>query len=447
MNKIFLKYREEYPDFIYKSFSYTIDDNLNISFNYIIPGLEEFNHKIIIPKEYIKIDYDKDYLEYIIFNIGMIEIINYIKCTCSRNIIVDAGYINDKQIDFFKKLYYKGLGELLYRNNIQISLDELFDIKCNCSEISLPKLNYTGEGNLICVGGGKDSCVSLELLKNEDNYCLVINPKDVTLNCCNAAGYSDDRVVKVRRIIDPKILDINDRGFLNGHIPFSSVVAFISYLVAYLLGRKNIILSNEASANQETVIGTDVNHQYSKTFEAECDFRDYVKDTFDIDINYFSLLRGLSEFNIAKLFSHYKKYHHVFRSCNLGSKNDNWNWCLNCPKCLFIYIILSPFIEREELVSIFGEDLYEREDLLDTFKEIIGYSDSKPFECVGTYEEARYAISLVINRGGILPYLLQYYKDNYDLELDGSSIEKYNDLNDLNDHYDNIVRKELDKYV
>ena len=58
-----------------------------------------------------------------------------------------------------------------------------------------------------------------------------------------------------------------------------------------------------------------------------------------------------------------------------------------------------------------------------------------------------YAISLVINRGGILPYLLQYYKDNYDLELDGSSIEKYNDLNDLNDHYDNIVRKELDKYV
>ena len=447
MNNEFLKYREEYPDFIYKSFSYTIDDNLNINFNYIIPGLEEFNHKIIIPKEYIKIDYDKDYLDYIIFNVGMIEMINYIKCTCSKNIIVEAGYVNNKQIDFFKKLYYKGLGELLYRNNIQITLDELFNIKCNCSETSHPKLNYIGKGNLICVGGGKDSCVSLELLKNEDNYCLVINPKEVTINCCNAAGYDDDRVVKIKRGIDPKILDINDRGFLNGHIPFSSVVAFISYLAAYLLGRKNIVLSNEASANQATVIGTDVNHQYSKTFEAESDFRDYVKDTFDIDINYFSLLRGLSEFNIARLFSHYRKYHHVFRSCNLGSKSDNWKWCCKCPKCLFIYIILSPFIEREELISIFGEDLYEREDLLETFKEIIGYSSTKPFECVGTYEEARYAVSLVINRGGDLPYLLQYYKDNYELELDGSSIEKYSDLNNLNDYYDNIVRKELDKYV
>ena len=110
--------------------------------------------------------------------------INYIKCTCSKNIIVEAGYVNNKQIDFFKKLYYKGLGELLYRNNIQITLDELFNIKCNCSETSHPKLNYIGKGNLICVGGGKDSCVSLELLKNEDNYCLVINPKEVTINCC-----------------------------------------------------------------------------------------------------------------------------------------------------------------------------------------------------------------------------------------------------------------------
>ena len=447
MNDKFLEYREKYPDFIYKSFSYTIDDNININFNYVIPGLEEFNHKISIPSLYISNNYNKEYLDYMIFNIGMIELINYIKCTCSFNIIVEAGYINDEEIEFFKKLYYKGLGELLYRNNISISLDELFDIRCKCNKTSLPKLNYIGKGNLICVGGGKDSCVSLELLKNEDNYCLVINPRDVTINCCKAAGYSENKIVMVKRIIDSKIIDINNRGFLNGHIPFSSVVAFISYLVSYLLGRKNIILSNEASANESTIIGTDVNHQYSKTYEAECDFRNYVKDVFNIDINYFSLLRGLSEFNIARLFSHYKKYHCIFRSCNLGSKNDNWCWCLNCPKCLFIYIILSPFLDRNDLISIFGEDLYERDDLLETFKEILGYSSTKPFECVGTYEEARYAISLVINKSDKLPYLLQYYKDNYDMFLDGSEIEKYNDINNLDEYFNNIVRKELDKYV
>ena len=167
----------------------------------------------------------------------------------------------------------------------------------------------------------------------------------------------------------------------------------------------------------------------------------------NLNINYFRLLRGLSEFNIARLFSHYKKYHKVFRSCNEGSKKNPWEWCCNCPKCLFIYIILSPFLDREELISIFGDDLYNRENLLDVFKKIIGYSDNKPFDCVGTYEEARYAISLVINKLDELPYLLKYYKDNYKLELDGSLIEKYNIENNIDKYYDDLVRKELDKYV
>lgn len=447
MNSKFLNYRKKYPDFIYKSFSYNIDDNLNIDFIYEIPGLEVFNHKIIIPGEYIKKSYDKDYLEYLIFNIGLIEAVNYLKSTCSRNVIIDAGFINDDGIRFFKKLYFKGLGELLYRNNIDISFDELFEFKCRCNEEKLPQNKYTGSGNLICVGGGKDSCVSLELLKNEkNNSCLIINPKDVNVECCRVAGYSDDQIIKVQRVLDNKIINLNNKGFLNGHIPFSSVVAFISYLVAYLNGKSNIILSNEASANESTVLGTDINHQYSKTYEFESDFS-YYMSKINLNINYFSLLRGLSEFNIAKLFSHYKKYHKVFKSCNVGSKKNPWEWCCNCPKCLFIYIILSPFLDREELISIFGDDLYNRENLLDVFKEIIGYSDNKPFDCVGTYEEARYAISLVINKLDELPYLLKYYKDNYKLELDGSLIEKYNIENNIDKYYDDLVRKELDKYV
>lgn len=447
MNNIFIDLRDKYPEFIYKSYDYNIDNNLNINFNYIIPGLCEFNHKVIIPKEYIKISYDKDYLEYLIFNIGMIEVINYLKCTCSKKVIIDAGYIDDVGINFFKKLYFKGLGELLYRNNIDISIDELFEFECNCSEKKLTLNNYVGNGNLICVGGGKDSCVSLELLKNEkNNSCLIINPKDVNVECCRVAGYRDDQIIKVHRVLDNQIINLNNKGFLNGHIPFSSVVAFISYLVAYLGEKSNIILSNEASANEVTVLGTGVNHQYSKTYEFENDFFNYMSK-INLNIKYFSLLRGLSEFNIAKMFSHYKKYHKVFKSCNVGSKKNPWEWCCSCPKCLFIFIILSPFLSREELISIFGDDLYNREDLLDVFKEIIGYSDNKPFECVGTYEEARYAVSLAINKISKLPFLLQYYKDNYKLELDGYEIEKYNENNNIDKYYDDLVRKELDRYV
>ena len=448
MNEKFNKYRENYQEFIYRSYKYNIDDNLNIEYDFEIPGLETFNPKIIIPKKYITNNYNNEYLDYLIFNIGLIELISYVKCTCSKKIIIEASYINEEQIKFLSKLYYNGLGELLYTNGININQNDLFEIICTHKQFELPKINYEGKGNLICVGGGKDSCVSLELLKEqENNSCLLINPKTPSLECSKIAGYKDDEIIKVQRILDRKIIDLNNKGFLNGHTPFSSLVAFISYLVAYLSGKRNIILSNESSANESTVIGTNINHQYSKTYEFECDFREYASKYLKLDINYFSLLRGLSEFNISMLFSHYEKYHMAFKSCNLGSKEKEWIWCCNCSKCLFIYIILSPFLDKDRLMKIFGEDLYERKDLLNIFQEILGYSETKPFECVGTYEEARYAVSLVIESyKGELPYLLKYYKDNYPKELYKTEIQKYNNKNNLTEYYDKLVRRELKKF-
>ena len=416
---------------------------MNIIYNFEIKGLKEFHPEIHIPKEYIKIDYQKEYLEEFIFQIGLIELISYVKATCSTNIIIEAGYVDEIQISFLKKLYYKGLGELLYTNGINIDEDNLFNIKCNTIKKELPKSNYLGSGNLICVGGGKDSCVSLELLKDEDNMCFIMNPKRASLECCHIAGYSDKDIIKVNRVLDKGIIELNDLGYLNGHTPLSSLLAFISYFCCYLSGRERVILSNEASANQATVLNSDVNHQYSKTFEFETDFRGYISYTFSLKINYFSLLRGLSEYNIAKLFSHYKKYHKAFNSCNLGSKDKNWVWCCNCSKCLFIYIILSPFLSKNDRVEIFGEDLYNREDLLDTFIELLGYSDTKPFECVGTYEEARLAVSQAIQKGEA-GYLLDYYKNHYDLYLD-NSINNYNEENYLGE-YNELVKRELDLY-
>lgn len=445
----FNELRKKYDKFIYEKYDISFDEEyLNITYHFNIPNLTYFYPKIKLKKSYIKNNYNEEYLDYLVFQIGLIELISYVKCTCSKNIEIKCNYINEEQIKFLKKLYYNGLGEFLYTNNIKVEEDELFDIKCHHEKIKLPTIDYKGNGNLICVGGGKDSCVSLELLKDEkNNSCFIINPKTPSYNSCITAGYTDDEIISIERILDRKIVELNKEGYLNGHTPFSSIVAFITYLVAYLNGKKNIILSNEASANQPTVIGTKINHQYSKTYEFESDFMNYMNKFIGLDIKYFSLLRGLSELNIARLFSNYKKYHQVFKSCNVGSKEKEWVWCCNCSKCLFVYIILSPFINKEERIKIFGEDLYEKEELLETFKEILGYSNTKPFECVGTYEEARYAVSLVLEKDNEHSFLLDYYKNNYPLFLDGTEINKYNDENNLGEYYNNIVKKEMSKYV
>ena len=255
----FIEYRNKYKEFIYHSFTYNMDNDLEISYLFEIPGLCTFSPKLIIKNNIIKRNPEKEYLEYLIFQIGLIECISYVKCTCSKNIVIEAGYIDEEQIRFLKKLYYNGLGELLYTNHITVSEEELFDITCTCEKRQLPEIEYQGKGNLICVGGGKDSCVTLELLKKEeDNACLIINPKMPSLGCATIAGYNESNIYKVTRILDEEIKKRNEEGFLNGHTPFSSIIAFISYLCAYLSGKENIVLSNESSANEETVLGTDL---------------------------------------------------------------------------------------------------------------------------------------------------------------------------------------------
>lgn len=445
----FNELRSKYKTFIYEKYDIEFDEYfLNIKYHFNIPGLTYFYPRIKISRNYIRPDINNEYLDYLVFQIGLIELISYVKCTCSKDIVIECNYINEEQISFLKKLYYNGLGEFLYTNGIKVEEDKLFNITCTHEKKELPHIEYNGVGNLISVGGGKDSCVSLEILKNEENNsCFIINPKTPSLETAYAAGYTDEEILKVQRILDRKIVELNNEGFLNGHTPFSSIVAFISYLCAYLNGKKNIILSNESSANEPTVIGTNINHQYSKTYEFEKDFMEYMNKFIKLDINYFSLLRGLSEMSIAKLFSNYKHYHSSFKSCNLGSKEKEWNWCCNCPKCLFVYIILSPFLTKDERIKIFKEDLYDREDLLETFIEIVGYSKTKPFECVGTYSEARYAVSKMIEKEENLPFLLKYYKEHYKLELDSTKIYEYNEINNLGDYYNKLVKKELDKYV
>ena len=444
MNK-YNELRNKYDTFIYDSYEIEeLENTTKITYNFIVPSLTQYKPTLEVKK--FKID---SFTKNLIFHIGLVELVSYWKATCSKNVIIKAGYINKEQIEFFKKLYFYGLGELFYTNGITPNYDDFINIKCELKEQNIEIPNYVGNGNLIPIGGGKDSNVTLEIMKSdfEDNLCFIINPKQVTLSCAQTAGYSNEKIVTVKRTIDKNLIELNKQGFINGHTPFSALVAFLSYFNAYITGKKYILLSNESSANESNVDGTKINHQYSKTYEFECDFNEYTKKYFKIDIKYFSLLRPLSEYQIAMLFSNYEKYHEIFKSCNVGSKKEPWHWCCSCPKCLFVYIILSPFLYKEKLIRIFGEDLFEKEDLLDIFIELTGYGKTKPFECVGTYEEVRYAITKTISKLDKKPYLLKYYKEHFELENLNKNLEnKYNLENNLNPYFENLLKSELKKW-
>ena len=439
-----LKNGKSFDTFIYDHFKIeNKEKSLKISYFFEIPGLKSFEHKIEIPKKNINIELS--FIEDLVFHIGMVEAISYWKCCCPPKMKVLCGYLDNDQREWFKNLYFNGLGEFFFRNHLNPDFATFLTIECFSKKKDY-QVSYEGNGNLIAIGGGKDSCVTLDLLKEEkDNTCFIINPKKVMLECAKVAHYKEEEIISIQRTLDSSLLKLNEEGYFNGHTPFSAMVAFVSFLAAYLNGKKHIILSNEASANEANVANTKINHQYSKSYEFEHAFHLYTKKYFPVDITYFSLLRPLSEYQIGMLFSKIPQYHFVFKSCNPGSKKDPWVWCGECPKCLFVFCLLSPFLYKERLIEIFGEDLFEKKELLDIFEELLGHKDVKPFDCVGTYEEINYAVSkTILNYSNEeLPYLLKFYKQHYPLSLLTSLEEKYNLEHHLNDHFDRIVRKAI----
>lgn len=433
MNK-FEQLREKHKEFVYEGYEINND---SFVFNFKM-GEYEFNPKWSFSPSLIENAKDKNLLDYAVFSLGMSELISYWKCACPPTVRVNCGSLSKKQINWWKKLYFNGLGEFFYRNEINTDLERFMNIIPCSDNVPVFEDSNTGEGFLIPVGGGKDSVVTLELLKEykDKNSCYILNPRGATLNCAHTADYSDNQIIGVKRTIDKQLLELNSMGYLNGHTPISAVIAFSSWIFAYCNGKKYIALSNESSANEANVSGTDINHQYSKSTEFEADFRYYTKKYFNSCPEYFSMLRPWSEWQITKKFVNYPKYFSVFQSCNVGSKTDTW--CANCAKCLYVYIMLAAFLPDEELINIFGKNMLEKEEYRDLFNGLVYQDYNKPFECVGTKKEINLALYQAIKKrkDNELPLLLKYYANKSKGDNAPENLDNFFDEN-------NFVPKEL----
>ncbi len=433
--------REKYRNFYYLGYSVKKDaDKIYVKYEFETENLAVFKPEWTFRAQR-DVSLNDKILQELIFSLGMVELISYWKIVCPPNVYIKCGGLDDYQMDWWKKQYFYGLGEFFHTNGIKdVDIDNFMNIIPEGEITAEESAPYTGEGVLIPIGGGKDSAVTIELLKDiSPRSCYIINPRGATSDTARIAGFADEDIITAKRTLDENMLRLNKEGiYLNGHTPFSAIVAFSAVIEAYLCGRKYIALSNEASANESTVSGSYVNHQYSKSFEFEKDFCEYEGKYIGSGIRYFSLLRVWSEYQIAGYFAGLKKYHPVFKSCNAGSKKNIW--CCSCSKCLFVYLILSPFLSESELVGIFGENLADKEKLLEDFRKLIGEVPEKPFECVGSRGEVNTAVCETIAKTeGKLPFLLRYYKTS-------PLYEQYKDCsNPYKDYFntENLIPAEL----
>ena len=383
-----------FESFIFKDYAFN-KESKTLELMYSFDDQLHFKETFIFDFDFI--NYSPQVLDKAIEILFFICGISYFKAYLVNKIEIKVCLIDENLANFLNKLYKKGLGEYLYINNLDF--DDIATFRANTKESFLP-LSEATNGAIVGVGGGKDSLVVIEALRDKVSNLKTwsLNHKSKLEPLVNKIGLEH---FYVERIIDPLLLKLNNEDALNGHVPISAIIASCGVIVAILSGSKDIIVGNEQSSNEPTLMYKNeaINHQYSKSEEFEKDFQKYLIDTFKDSFRYYSFLRSLSELRIAKDFAknYFDKYKEVFSSCNRAFQLDSKDlfWCGECPKCAFMFLIFTPFIQQDELVKLWkGKNLLLDKSLDQTYRNLLGIYGEKPLDCVGEIKESRSAMIL-----------------------------------------------------
>lgn len=310
--------------------------------------------------------------------------------------------LDDFSANFFSKIYQEGMSQFAYENDL--TRDNLAHFVADKTPLEKTALPYLGKGILIGESGGKDSLLTSTLITKKALSwdAAIVSNTEFYPKILDSLGAR--QIYLINRQIDTDSL--KKSGGLNGHVPVTYINMAIMLIQAILNGDNFILTSiGHEGAEPHAYIGDlPINHQWSKTWEAEQLFSEYVHNYISNDIHIGSPLRQFSELKIAELFVQncWEEYGHYFSSCNVanykqGTDNTTLSWCGLCAKCANSYLLFAPFLEPAELNVLFKDrqSLLEKSVLFDDFKGLLGIDGiMKPFECIGEIDELRAAYHL-----------------------------------------------------
>ena len=324
--------------------------------------------------------------------------LSYYKAGAARRVDLGEIPVGPRGRALFEAALREGLGEFSFRN--QLPLDDVLIQGGREANSYRPALDATRV--LIPFGGGIDSVVTVESLAHLDRSLFVVSPAAGRFAPLEAtAAVTGLDVVRATRRLDPQILR-GDDNFFNGHVPVTAMVTLLAALGALASGHGAVAMSNEHSASAPNLRwrDRDVNHQWSKSWAAEVLIAEALAERIGPEFAVASFLRDRSELWVAQRFAEARRYHRVFRSCNraftqrVGEREATW--CGHCDKCLFINLILAPFIDRAQLREIFSSEPLSDPQLDESLRSLIGLGlEHKPFECVGDPDESAVALRQV----------------------------------------------------
>ena len=103
---------------------------------------------------------------------------------------------------------------------------------------------------------------------------------------------------------------------------------------------------------------------------------------------------------------------------------------------------MSPFIPKDELVHIFGDNLLENNELTSVLKQLKGEADVKPFECVGTIEEVNACLDVWQKTKDESQ---KFYVEAHGPVSFNDLLNQYDEKNNLPEQFESILKDNLFK--
>jgi hypothetical protein len=321
---------------------------------------------------------------------------SYYKVAAPPEVVVEGEGLIPVELDFHQHLYDDGLREFALANGLPVPVPVTVRPGSTRTRLDPPAPVSRPGGLLVPIGGGKDSLVLIEAVRELRPRLFAVNPHPLVIELARQTGLD---LLVVRRRLSSNLAELNRVGALNGHVPITAIVSLIAVVGSFLYGYDTIAMAVERSASEETVVvdGVPVNHQYSKSFEFEQRLRGLVAASVDPALTYGSALRPYAELAIGRAFARQTRYHSTFCSCNTvyrQSAATTDGWCGACPKCRFVALVLAPFLDPGAVASIIGTDLFDDPAQVDGFAALMSDED-KPFECVGERRESAAALRIL----------------------------------------------------
>ena len=376
--------------------------------------------------------YGPAFMEKVYFTCAAIDMFKF--CSLKTTSIDFGSYshlVTEEFEQFWRMMAVNASSQWRYENNIPFLKQPQFVKKYSQPISDFPsdpveiKVEEGSCSTLALSGGGKDSLVLLELL-SKANIPFSTSTCSSSMYGKSAVQFERDR--ELLRLLAPdshhhrlSIIDefpscplleslgeqLGIKSIFSSDIP-TYVFANLPILLRYRY--TNAVVGNEHSSNAGNLVwaetGEEINHQWGKTKETELIMHNYIRKALVRNISYFSILQPIHDIVIMEIaVSRPDAIVHT-HSCNIIPP-----WCLRCPKCCYIWLVLMAYLPRSIVDKMFGGqnplDVTENQQL---YSELMGLCEVKPFECIGEIDETRLVFECC-RRKGLTGQAMDVYKE------------------------------------